>query len=285
AVLAFVRPLYLLYPLMVATLVMFTDYGIRDRLKSALLICALSVSLTAAWQGALALNNGRYPVEASFHGLASNLYLRAVRVEAVGGYRVPAETKERKTMPPAEFLQLAAGHPFEMARTFVSDGINLAANTGASMVYGRFFGLFSLAERNDAEVFKWRDVRDNQGFGAMLTMLWETSPLGFIINLAAGALWVLIVVCAAWGALRLAGHVALPVGLRLLLLLTPAYALAFSFISGSVRWDHRSPAEFAISVFFAIGVLSLAGQVIHSRARQPARSRSEAALTSGHALE
>ncbi|MGD9868811.1 MAG: hypothetical protein AB7U38_12500 [Hyphomicrobiales bacterium] len=265
AILCFVRPFYVLLPLMVSALALMRGDGLRMKLKAAGIACALSVSLVVLWQAALTLNGGRYPVEPSFHGLASNLYLRAERGEALGGYRLPEDVRQARLLPPADFVKLALEHPLDLGRTYLSDAVNIAGNTGVNMVYGRFFGLFDLKEASDADVFKWRDVRDSEGLGPMLRMLWETSPKAVTYNLAAICIWALMLVLAAWGLMVLASNVSYPARFRILLVLVPAYAIVFCFASGSVRWDHRSPAEFAICLLLAIGIAALTGRHTHSR--------------------
>lgn len=259
AVLCATRQIYLLFPVMVAGLMLLKAAKNLKPVDPIAVALALSFSLVAAWSAANLFNGGRYEVAPSFHGLESNLFLRAERMEAMGGFSLqPAVTKAR-ALSPGAFLGVVSEQPARFAKTIVSDAINLAGNTGVSMVYGRYFGVFDLKEKGDAGMFAWRDIRDRDGLIAMLLFMGRTAPLALAMNIVFVALWGAMLLVGAYGAARFLLDGSRDLAVRLLFAGVPLYVTVFTFVSGSVRWDHRSPIEFMIALFFAAGVYALMG--------------------------
>lgn len=257
AVLVFTRHIYLLFPLVVAGLVFGRASFGRRTLTSICLLLTLSFSLAGSWSAANWATEGRYEVAVSFHGLGSNLFLRAERMATLGGFSLARAVLERRDMGPVEFSTLALHRPSALARTIISDAVNLTGNSGVSMVYGRYLRMFDLGEKGDADMFKWRDIRDQEGTLAMLSYMAQKAPLALVFNIGFAFLWVVLLVIGLFGAWRFLWKENQSVWLRLLFTAIPSYVFTFSFVSGSVRWDHRSPMEFVICLFFAFGVLWL----------------------------
>ncbi len=254
AVLVFTRHIYLLFPAMVAGLMLVRQGFARRSIAALCMVLALSFAMTGGWRAANWATEGRYEVAPSFHGLESNLFLRAERMAATGGFALVSEISRRRAISPADFAELAIGHPAPLLRTVVSDAVNLTGNTGVSMVYGRYLGLFDLGEKGDADVFKWRDIRDRDGTIAMLAYMGRTAPLALVFNAGFALMWVALLVVSLLGAFRFLFDGTSGIALRLLFAGVPLYVFTFTFVSGSVRWDHRSPMEFVICLFFAAGI-------------------------------
>lgn len=265
AVICFARNMYVLLPFAVAALVLLHARPSRLALPRGAGLVAVSLSLVALWQAALWVNDGRYEVGPSFHGLSSNLYLRADRMARMGGFELPAHVAESRNMAPGEFAELAIDHPRSLLRAAASDAVNLFVNTGVSMAYGRYLGLFDLKEKSDEDTFKWRDMRDTEGTFAMVRYMWQTSPMALALNLAFTLAWGIVCAIALYGLLHFLRQTARPLPQRLLLPGMALYVFVFSFAAGSIRWDHRSPAEFIICLMFALGVLHLVGAWRRSR--------------------
>ncbi len=257
AIICFTRLMFVLFPVGVAVLLLFRARPWRSAVRSAAATVVVSVSLVGLWQAALWVNDGRYEVAPSFHGLSSNLFLRADRMARMDGFELPEETVERRGMSAAKFIDLALEHPKSFARSVASDAVNMVANTGVSMAYGRYLGLFDLKEARDEDTFKWRDIRDTQGTWAMVRYLWRTSPAALLLNLGFTLAWAMVVLIALYGFLRHLRSGGTGAAVTALLAAVPAYVFVFSFVAGSVRWDHRSPMEFVICLFFALGAVQL----------------------------
>ena len=259
AVICFTRNMFALLPFATAALVLLHATPRRTALRRGAGMIAVSLTLVALWQAALWVNDGRYEVAPSFHGLSSNLFLRADRMARMGDFELPAHVAESRSMAPGEFAKLAADHPRALLRAAASDAVNLFANTGASMAYGRYLGLFDLNEKSDEDMFKWRDMRDTQGTFGMVRYMWQTSPAALSLNLTFTLAWGLVCAIAFYGVLHHLRQTARPLAQRLLLPGMALYVFVFSFAAGSIRWDHRSPAEFVICLMFALGALHILG--------------------------
>ena len=256
AVLIFVREIFLLFPLLVAGLVIMKAGTSRRALASISVVLALSLSLTGLWGLASWTALARYERTTSIQSLPSNLFLRAERMEATTGVALPKNISQRRAMSIGEFAEVAAEQPAALARTVMSDAVNLAGNTGVAMVYGRYLGLFDLGETGSSDMFKWRDIRDRDGTLDMLTYMSETAPLALAFTIGFTLAWGVLVAIALYGAWRFVLGPQ-PLELRLLFAGIPVYILSLSFAAGSLRWDHRSPMEFVLCLFFAIGAVEL----------------------------
>lgn len=267
ALLCFTRHVYLAVPLFFAAVILLSSRRpLRSGIGAAAVLFALSYTLVAGWSVVSHYGAERYGAGESVGGLGSNLYLRAERMAAIGGFALPDTIEARaraadtdlKTMRPVEFLTMVAEKPVPFARTVISDAINIAGNPGMAMVFGRFFGAFDLQEDSYEDYNKWREVRDKHGLLGVAAELWRTSPLGFIINVAGGVAWLGFVLLAVFGAWTLLWQRYQPAALKLLVIGLPVYLLGLTSVTaGYTRWDHRSPTEFALALLFAIGVSAL----------------------------
>ncbi len=274
SVLAFVRQVYLLFPLILAGLMLLRtaslkrDGTVADRLGDFLRLPAprtlavlagmlvVAFSVPVGWRLIDNSVGAQYERDEAYsHGLTMHLYRRAERISHVSDRPLPESLQDRHTMSPGEFLGYAVGEPKGFVWTLASDGINLIANPGVTMLLGRFMGVFDLQDQG-AAVHKWRDIRDEQGTLAMVQEIWRVSPVALMANGAFFALWLGFLVIALYGVWILLTTAMLSLPLRLLLILTPLYFLTFTFTAFSVRWDHRSPAEFILALFFGIGLVA-----------------------------
>lgn len=264
ALLCFTRHVYLAVPPFFAIVILLSrQRPLRGNLASVAVLLGLGYAIVGGWSLVSHYGAERYGAGESVGGLGSNLYLRAERMAAIGGFALPeaidvraqAANTDLKTMRPAEFLNMVAEQPVSFVRTVVSDAVNIGANPGMAMVFGRFFGAFDLQEGSYEDYNKWREVRDKHGLLGVALELWRTSPLGFIINAVGGMAWLGFVLVALLGAWTLLWDRHQPAALKLLAIGLPAYLLSLTSVTaGYTRWDHRSPTEFALALLFAIGV-------------------------------
>lgn len=267
ALLCFTRHIYLLLPLFFAGILWLTmRQNAMAKLRACATILALGFSLVAGWAVAAQIGEQHYGAGESVGGLGSNLYLRAERMSRIGGFELPATIEERAkasgtdllVVRPNEFAGLVATHPLPFARTIVSDAFNITANPGMAMVFGRFLRVFDLREKSYEDYSKWRQIRDKEGLPALVMELWKTSPTGVIVNAVGAVAWLGFVMVALYGGWKLLIDRAQPLVIKLLLFGLPGYLIGFASVTaGYTRWDHRSPAEFAIALLFAVGVLAL----------------------------
>jgi len=266
AVLIPVREIFLLFPVVVAGLVIAKAGKGRHTLALLGVMLALSFSIFGAWGLARAAAPARYERGTSIQGLESNLYLRAERMEPLGDFELPQDISQQRAISLSQFVELGIHEPGALARTIISDAVDLTVNSGSAMVYGRYLGLFDLGERSSADVSKWREIRDQQGTLAMLAYMSETAPAALAYTIGFAAAWAVFVMIALYGTWRFVrgSH---PLELKLLFLSIPVYFFIFSFVSGEPRWDHRSPMEFLLCLFFAVGAITLLSWLRKGRSR------------------
>ena len=256
AVLISVREIYLLFPVMVAALAIVKAGTVRGRLAVLGLMLALSFSIFGTWELVRSAAPARYERGTSLQGLPSNLFLRAQRMEPIGNFKLPEDISQQQAMSLGQFAELAAREPYALARTVISDAADLTINSGSAMVYGRYFGLFHLGEDKPADMHKWREIRDQQGTLPMLVYMGETAPVALAYSVGFAVGWGIFLLIACYGAWRFARG-SQPLELKFLFFAIPVYFFIFSFVSGAPRWDHRSPTEFILSLFFALGAVTL----------------------------
>ena len=266
AIIGFARNMFVLFPFAVAALMLIRMRPWRAAVWKASVVVLVSLTLLSLWQAALWTNTGRYDVAPSFHGLSSNLFIRAERMARMGDFKLLSDTVERRSMSVTDFVGVTLEHPGSFARSAVSDAVNMIANTGVTMAYGRYLGLFDLKEASDKDTFKWRDIRDTQGSWAMLAYLWHTSPVALLLNLVFFLAWAILLLIALYGFLRILRSDRHNTSVIALLAAVPFYVFTFSFAAGAIRWDHRSPMEFIICLFFALGTQQLMAALGQHRA-------------------
>ncbi len=265
-VLALVRHVYLLLPIAVALwLVIFKPHGLGLR-RNVLAYLAVAFLFVGLLGGVMAWGASRYSMGDSVGGLGSNLFLRADRMAVMGGFQLPKtyldrnarSGRELRVLEPREFIGIVLAHPAVFAKTAVSDAFNLIANPGMAMLAGRYLGLFDLGERTTRDLNKWREARERDGPVGVARLLWQTSPVGFIANVAGGLLWLGFLSVAGLGAVGFARDVTVTPSIRALLFGLAVYAVVLtSATAGYTRWDHRSGIEFILALWFAIGMASL----------------------------
>ncbi len=264
--LAFVRHVYLLLPMAAALwLLAFRPAGLGRRANVTAFL-ALGFMFVGVLWGIIAVGSKRYELGTSVGGLESNLFLRADRMAVMGGLSLPqsyldrnvAAGRELRALAPAEFAGFVSRHPGLFAKTAASDAFNLMANPGVAMLAGRYLGLFDLAERSHRDLNKWREMREREGPLGVARLLWETSPIGFVLNLAGAILWAAFLAFSIAGAYVFGASANVTPAIRILFFGLAAYVIVLtSATAGYTRWDHRSGIEFILAIWFALGVVSL----------------------------
>ncbi len=264
AVLCFTRYVYLLFPVVAVAIVFARSSTIRRSLINVLILVLLSYSLVVTWWTVTTINGDRFATGPALHGLQSNNHYRAKRMAARGGYGLPVHVEQRMrdssanfgVMGTMEFVDFIRQHPVDFTATVISDALNLYGNSGVNTVFGRFFGLFDLNARGGGFT-KWRDLRDKHGLTAMLRELWRTSPAGFVFNVVFFGFWFSFAIFAIYGLVLFLRKGHWRWAQKVAILSVPIYLSFFTFASGSVRWDHRSPFEFLICFMFAVAAVNV----------------------------
>ncbi|MEL6372938.1 MAG: hypothetical protein AAFR04_03125 [Pseudomonadota bacterium] len=256
------RYIYLVVPFFVCALLALAGWRqARAGAWQAGLVLAVALAPAGLFALAQQAASSQYGASDSVGGLRSNLFLRAERMAAMaqGASPLPASVVAQRRIAPEAFIGYAADNPGPLARTVVSDAANIIANPGVAMVAGRFLKFFDLRERSYRDLNKWREARDKGGALAVAKLLWETSPVGFIMNAAGLLAWGVLLLVALFGAWRFARDARHTLPVKLLLLGMPVLLLGLtSVLAGYTRWDHRSPTEFIIAMGFALGAMALA---------------------------
>lgn len=263
-IVVFTRHVFVLLPLLAAFLAWrFTEPENR-RLPIAAAIAALGYSVAALW--AIIALAGPVDVHpgASAGGLGANLQARAERVALIAGVAAPEPLIDAKrdgverateTITPQQFVAFVASHPIAYARSMLSDAVNILANPGMAMVAGRYFGLFDLQEKSEADLSRWRKIRDEHGLLAVATELWRTSAPALIINAFGVVAWGTLLLLALLGSVKAWRDPSVYRPVFVMLAGMFIYIIAFnSVVAGYTRWDHRSGVEFVIAIFAAYAI-------------------------------
>lgn len=258
--------MFVLLPLLAALLAWRFVEPATDRMRVGVSIAVLGYSVAALWS-IIALTA---PLDArpgaSAGGLGANLQARAERVALIAGVAAPEPQinarrdgveRATETITAQQFVAFVANHPLAYGRSMLSDAVNILANPGMAMVAGRYFGLFDLQEKNEADLSRWRKIRDEHGLFAVAAELWRTSPAALIINAIGLLAWGSLLALALLGAIKAWKDPAIRHPVYVMLAGLFVYILAFnSVVAGYTRWDHRSGVEFVIAIFAAYAITS-----------------------------
>lgn len=253
----FVRNINGLLPVFVAFLfVVRHGAGVRALALAAGMIAG-AFALPAGWAAADATIGARYPHNTVLNGFGSNLYWRAERFEALDGIALPEDIQQRQAMSLGEFIETVSARPGPYLKTVYADGINLIANSGVNMVFGRFFRLYDPDDGSNSSMVVWRDIRTNEGYLAAIKAMASVAPGAMVANVAALGIHLALLLISGLAALGYLVRGAAPLAVRMYLAGLPVYFLVFSFIASAVRWDMRSPAEFVIALFAAVAITGI----------------------------
>jgi hypothetical protein len=234
-----VRPQGLLVPAVVAICLLI--WARRDYGKIIAGVFLGYLIFPVAWMTARFLVLGDFSIGGSDASLVTNLAIREDRILSL-----PIET--HATMTPAEFLQLAAAHPWATFNTFYSDVLNLLFNPGINHVLTYYLGMFPFQHAF------WEGVRDRSGLlGVAVELLRQNG--GFV---ALFAIWTVIhftIVLAAgisaFQAIR-DGRQA-PMWVHISLAVT-VLIIGCALAAGEVRWNHRAGVEPLLALLAAYGL-------------------------------
>jgi hypothetical protein len=245
ALAGFMRPQTLLIVVGVAAVL---EAGCRSLRGPALLGSLLSLALfPLAWLAFQAWVGVDFSIGSPDADLGTNLSLRAGRILSLAG--------EQTTLPVkiglGPFVTLALQYPVLLARTLVTDAVNLLFNPGANHVFGIFLQIFPTA----SERTYWNRLLDESGPSGILTAVLAQGP-AFILTFGFMAvLHVVLVLGVGLAVLKyMFGLGDRPQVIGLVLFVTVLF-IASVFAAGVIRWAHRSPVEPLLALLAAYGYL------------------------------
>ncbi|MBW8271282.1 hypothetical protein [Caldovatus aquaticus] len=217
-------------------------------------VVPISFLFSVAWLAFVVAHTGSLAMPASDHDMGTNLYNRAARIAKIAQVELDPAEEERERLSVGEFARHVRDNPAAYLRTLATDGLNLAFNPGSIILLTRYFSLGPKAD--DANL--WTNLRDRADPREILRSVADFGYLFVACVLLIQAAWMLLLVACGVGFFQFFfanDHRSL----RIFLLLLFVYSLAVLFLSGSVRWQHRTPVDFLLSLLAASGAARIAG--------------------------
>jgi hypothetical protein len=239
------RNQYFLFPIIAVVLFYLSSARNKSALAAALAFLVVSwlpVAASAYWSDP---PDGHV----SGHGLKRNLYIRFERIAEIEGFPAREFGEGHRAMTVSEFVEVVAHHPKTYLRTLGGDALNLTLNPGANTLFGRYLGWLP----GESDGHFWRRVNEERGLAGILSALASQGALFVGVMVLATAIWILIIMMALIGMFRMVYKSSFLLVERTLVLLTVLYSFLVPFVSGIVRWTHRSGAEFLIILLCVYG--------------------------------
>lgn len=248
---SFVRVVFVLYPFVLAAIMLILDRR-KGRFTNVALYLVISLSVPMLWATAHWMQTGVYSMGKSDHDLSVNLYGRVNRMSRIGGFEIEDGVEEHR-MGLGSYAGYVATYPDVYLKTVSSDLVNFTLNTGVNTFFGRYLGRYEMPKKKRY----WRNIRDQEGLVAMTKMMYSYSPALFFTNILASLVWFAYIIAAAIGLVSLVRYQHLPVSVKALLISYPIYLLVVSNLGTGIRWDLRTPMEFVFALLIAFGVARL----------------------------
>jgi hypothetical protein len=260
---ALVRPVILLWPLVVA-------FALRRYSASAraLVFAAAAYLPIFMWMAFIWHETGTPGMGDSDHSLAFNLY---GRVEAIAATVPPDETRaitsrylsgaRKNEVSALDYVSFAAHYPLPTVIYAVRDAEVFLFKSGIERITVDYLAndrqTQTLQTRNGNG---WRQYWDKHGALAAIRYAWQVLGVTFLISVFAAAVQAAFIVLAVVGAVHVAGlirrHAAYEASrlAEFLVLALPLYVLIFSQLADANQSRHRAPAEFALAILATHGI-------------------------------
>jgi hypothetical protein len=246
---SFLRVQLLLFPLVVAMLMLYDQRGKAAKATALFLVLSMGIPLgIIAFEGFL---KGTFAVGASDFSLAHNFYLRSERIAAVAGLAFDGTVFPGKQMPLSAFLEYIFAHPIAYIQTVFTDVVNIIVNPGTKWFATDYLHVVDFSENYRYFV----DVRDQQGLWGVALAILGQGPL-FAMSFFGGMIvWCLILLGAGIGAIVFLSRTNVSLVVKALLVLFVLYEIGVSVVAGGLpRWTYRTPFEFLIVAMLAFSL-------------------------------
>jgi hypothetical protein len=249
----FVRPQYVFLPILFAVYGCLHNRASRGAELAAPLISFLPLAI---WSLVLFAATGSPFEPMSDHGMAAVLHQRVTRAAVIGAFQSPAAPDV------AAFLDLLRHHPRAFLQTYISDFVNFAVNPGFSGL-SNYLGWFS----GYASEY-WTDLRDKAGYAGVARAIVNGHPAFAVIMVGGALLWGLALLLAARGAWAMFVRRSRAGGGSVIAIVI-LYVTLIVFVSGAVRWTHRTPLDPLLAPLIMIGL----GALLPTHDRRGANAR------------
>lgn len=254
-----IRPISLLWPLVVGFIVM---RGVKVRSGATYVVLAYLPILL--WMGFMGAQTGKFGLGASSHDMGHNLYQRVARIsETMPATRankvreIYLDQGDEGSLGAVTYLRFAFEYPLPFARHTARDLLVFVGKSGVERVSIDYLEL-NKAVRTQLQDTRtgWRQRLEQEGAIATARYLWQTQGEILVISLVGSVLMVSMAVLAVVGGWSLRSSRKETGGARYiswLLVSLPLYILVFSQLVNAMQSRHRAPAEAAIVLLAVIG--------------------------------
>jgi hypothetical protein len=263
---ALVRPVTLLWPLVVG-LVLMRGMNVR----SGAVYIVLAYLPVLIWMGFMGSQTGKFGLGESSHDMGHNLYQRVTRISATmpaGPAQKVRETYlyqgEKGTLGAVTYLHFATEYPVAFTRHAVRDMLVFVGKSGVERISIDYLELNKDARTQmQGGQTGWRQRLEKEGAIAAVRYLWQSQGQVLVISLLGSALMLsmsALAVLGAWSLVSSGGSRGKERYLAWLLIALPLYILVFSQLVNAMQSRHRAPAEAAIVLLAVLGAAYVAGR-------------------------
>jgi hypothetical protein len=212
SVAAFIRPIYVGYPIVYACILVLLVKR-PARYLQAIVYLAVAFAIPFLWAGFVFVQTGDFSMGKSDHDLGFNLFGRVERMSRLGNFELTQEQQAIKRLQFREYTDYIVEHPNAYFKTLVSDVYNVTLNSGVNSLLGRYLGWYRLPE----EWRYWRLMRDKYGILGMVQAMYDYSQALFIFNVILAPIWLAFTVLALIGIIRVLKIPTLSISIRFIM--------------------------------------------------------------------
>ncbi|MFO1154363.1 MAG: glycosyltransferase family 39 protein [Rhodospirillales bacterium] len=249
-----IRTQLLLYPLvLVAIFVAWQRHRWTKLVIPTLVIC---FAIPVAWSIFVSLQPPDLVITPTELSPLRNLSGIVERMAIRGGFPFDRAAYPGEQIPIWDFLGYVVRYPIAFLEAKVTDVVEVVLNPGITG-FGKYLGLDLFTFRTESGRLFWSQVKWNAGVVGVVRELWRQDLAFLLPFLAACAVWALILAFALWGVWCMLRDRRIGAAAKAILISVVVYNLAIVQVGEMTRVTHRSPVEFIIAIWFAMGLSRL----------------------------
>ena len=249
-----IRTQLLLYPVVLVAIFLWWE---RDRwLRLVVPTLVVCFAIPVVWSIFVALQPDNLVFTPTELSPLRNLSGIVERMAIRGGFAFDRAAYPGEQIPIWDFLGYVVRHPFAFLEAKGTDVVEVVFNPGITGL-GKYLGLDLFTFRTDTGRLFWSQVKWNAGVFGVVRELLRQDPAFLVPFLAACAAWFVVLAIAVFGGWLLIRDRRIGGATKAILVSVVVYNLAIVQVGEMTRVTHRSPVEFVIALWFAIGLRRL----------------------------
>lgn len=246
-----IRTQMLLYPFVLAAI--FIAWQRQQWVRLVVPTLVICFAIPVAWAVFVSLQPPDLVVAPTELSPLRNLSGIVERMSIRGGFPFDRAAYPGEQIPILDFLGYVFRYPIAFLEAKVTDVVEIVLNPGITG-FGKYLRIDLFNFRTDTGRLFWSQVKWNSGVIGVIQELWHQKLAFLVPFVGACVVWAIILAIALIGAWRMVSDRQIGSATKAILVSLVVYDLSIVQVGEMTRVTHRSPVEFIIAIWFAIGL-------------------------------